>query len=95
MTSSAIVSSITRVEVGSSAEHGSSISSTRGRTASDAGDAQPLLLAAGQRAAGLAQPVADLLPQPGLGQALLDQVVLWRPGSTLTPVSFRPASTLS
>ena len=30
-----MVSSMTRVEVGSSAEHGSSISSTRGRTASD------------------------------------------------------------
>src|SRR5439155_23441199 len=37
--------------------------------------AQPLLLAAGERPAGLAEPVAYLLPQPGTGQALLDQRV--------------------
>ena len=33
-----------------------------------AGDAQPLLLAAGQAGAGLAEPVLDLVPQAGLAQ---------------------------
>ena len=38
-----------------------------------AGDAQPLLLAAGQTAAGLAEPGLDLVPQAGPGEALLDE----------------------
>ncbi len=46
--SAPIVSSTRRVDVGSRAKHGSSISSTSGRRQGP-GDAQPLLLAAGQR----------------------------------------------
>ncbi len=61
--SSSTVSSIRRVEVGSSAEQGSSISSTSGAHGQRAGDAEPLLLAARERAAGLAEPVLDLVPQ--------------------------------
>ena len=71
-----MVSSIRRVEVGSSAEQGSSISSTSRPHRQRAGDAEPLLLAAGERAAGLAEPVLDLVPEAGPGQALLDQVVV-------------------
>ncbi len=74
--SSAMVSSIRRVEVGSSAEHGSSISSTSGRDRQRPGDAQPLLLAAGQRAAGRPQPAVHLVPQAGPAQAGLHDVVL-------------------
>ena len=40
-----------------------------------AGDAEPLLLAAGERRAGRVEPVLDLLPEAGAAQALLDQVV--------------------
>ena len=47
-------SSIRPVAMGSSAEQGSSISTTSGSTAMRAGDAQPLLLAAGQGEARLA-----------------------------------------
>ena len=71
--SSPIVSSMRRVEVGSSAEHGSSISSTSGLHGQGPGDAQALLLAARQRAAGLASRFLHLVPQPGPLQALLDQ----------------------
>ena len=73
--SSSTVSSIRRVDVGSSAEQGSSISSTSGSDGQRPGDAQPLLLAAGERAARLAEAVLDLVPQAGPGQALLDQRV--------------------
>ena len=40
-----------------------------------AGDAQPLLLAARQRGAAVAEPVLDLVPQPGAAQRLLDDLV--------------------
>ncbi len=49
--SSAIVSSIRRVDVGSSAEHGSSISRTFGLDGQRSGDAEPLLLPTGERGA--------------------------------------------
>ena len=45
---SCIRSSMRAVAIGSSAEHGSSISTTSGSTAIGAGDAEPLLLATGQ-----------------------------------------------
>jgi hypothetical protein len=60
--------------MGSSAEHGSSIRITSGSHGDGAGDAEPLLLAAGQAGAGLLQAVLDLLPQAGLFR-LLDDVV--------------------
>ena len=50
--SSVIRSSIASVEIGSSAEQGSSISSDLRLDRDGAGDAQPLLLAAGQAGAG-------------------------------------------
>ena len=40
-----------------------------------AGDAQPLLLAAGKRGAALAEPVLHLVPQAGAAQGLLDDTV--------------------
>ena len=63
------------VEIGSSAEHGSSISSTCGSHGDRPRDAQPLLLTAGQAGAGLVQPVLDLVPQVGAAQRLLDDLV--------------------
>ena len=68
-----MVSSMRRVEVGSRAEHGSSMSSTFGLDRQRPGDAQALLLAAGEAAAGVAQPVLDLVPEARLGQAALDE----------------------
>ena len=53
------------VEIGSSAEHGSSISSTCGLDGDGPGDAQPLLLPTGQAGAGLVQAVLDLVPEVG------------------------------
>jgi hypothetical protein len=63
------------VEIGSSAEVGSSSSSTIGLDRHRAGDAQALLLAAGQRQAALLQLVLDLVPQRGLAQRPLDALV--------------------
>ena len=39
------------------------------------GDAQPLLLAAGEAGAGLVEPVLDLVPEVGAAQRPLDDVV--------------------
>ena len=58
------------------------------------GDAQPLLLAAGQRAARPVEPVLDLVPQPGLRQAVLDQLVAVG-SADLGAGQLRPAVTLS
>ena len=58
-------SSMASVEIGSRAEQGSSIRITCGLHRDGAGDAQALLLAAGEAGAGLVQPVLDLVPQVG------------------------------
>ncbi len=63
--SSRIVSSITLVDIGSRAEHGSSMRRTLGRTARDRAMQSRLELTAGERGAGLVEPVASLLPQTG------------------------------
>ena len=58
-----------------------------------AGDAQPLLLTTGEPAAGLVEPVLDLVPQVRAPQRPLGHLV---EGFLLrTPCSFRPATTLS
>ena len=51
------------------------------------GDAEPLLLAAGEPGAGLIQPVADLLPETGLFQRILDNPVQFAPapGQAMDP----------
>ena len=41
-----------------------------------AGDAEPLLLAAGEARAGLVEPVLDLVPEVGAAQRALDDLVL-------------------
>ena len=51
-----------------------------------AGDAQPLLLAAGETRAGLVQPVGDLLPQPGAAQRRFDLRRKRGLGARLAPV---------
>src|SRR5262249_11629229 len=57
-------SSMRYVAIGSSAEHGSSISTTSGSQSQGAGDTQALLLAARQRGTGGFLPVVlDLVPQ--------------------------------
>src|SRR6267154_2804366 len=71
--SSTSSSSMRCVAMGSSAEQGSSISSTSGSFAS-ARDAEPLLLAAGQRGPGLAQSVLHLVPQRSLAQRPLHAI---------------------
>ena len=70
--SCSISSSILPVEIGSSAEVGSSSRITSGLLRDGARDAQALLLAAGEAHAGLAQLVLHLVPQRGLAQGLLD-----------------------
>ena len=60
-----ISSSITCVDCGSSAEHGSSSSSTSGCGGERAGDAEPLLLAAGEPQRGVVEVVGDLVEQAG------------------------------
>ena len=68
-------SSIASVEIGSSAA-ARLVHQQHLRLDGDrAGDAQPLLLAAGQAGARLAQPVLDLVPQVGAAQRALDGVV--------------------
>ena len=73
--SSSISSSILAVEIGSSAEDGSSSRITSGLMRDGAGDAEALLLAAGQTQAGLAQLVLHLVPQGRLAKSPLDPVV--------------------
>ena len=67
-----ISSSMIAVERGSSAEHGSSSSSTSGRTASDARDAEPLLLAAGEPQRRVVEVVLDLVAEAGALERVLD-----------------------
>src|SRR5665213_3739185 len=50
-----------------------------------AGDAQPLLLAAGEGAAQLTEAVLHFFPQPGLGQGGLHQFILVAGGDTREP----------
>ena len=69
------VSSIRRVEVGSSAEHGSSISSTLGCTASDRAMQSRCCWPPESAPPGCVEPVLDLVPEPGPGQGLLDERV--------------------
>ena len=54
-----------------------------------AGDAQPLLLAAGEAQAALVQAVLDLVPERGAAQAALDDLVQ-RGAVALTPAMRRP-----
>ena len=63
------------VAIGSSAEHGSSIRITSGCDRERARDAEPLLLAAGERERALLELVLDLVPERGAGERLLDEVV--------------------
>ena len=73
--SCSISSSILPVEIGSSAEVGSSSRITSGLLRDGARDAEALLLAAGEAHAGLPQLVLDLVPERGLAQRLLDAVI--------------------
>ena len=54
------------VEIGSSAEAGSSMRITSGSTASAAGDAQALLLTAGEAEGAVLQAILDLVPERGV-----------------------------
>src|ERR1700739_3948042 len=72
---SAIRSSIARVEIGSRAEHGSSLHNTSGWTAMGGGEAQPVLLATGKPPARLVEPVLDLVPQVGALEGSLGDLV--------------------
>src|SRR5919197_3701686 len=63
-----------RVERREGLVHEDDVGLDRDRT----GDAQALLLAARQADPGLAQPVLDLIPQAGVAQRLLDDLVLAR-----------------
>ena len=63
------------VEIGSSAEAGSSSSRISRLHRDRPGDAQPLLLAAGQAEPALPQLVLDLVPQRGAAQCRFDAVV--------------------
>ena len=58
-----------RVAIGSSAEHGSSMQDHVGLDGERAGDAEPLLLAAGEAERALLEPVLDLVPERGLRAA--------------------------
>ena len=73
--SCSISSSILPVEIGSSAEVGSSKRIDLRALGDGAGDAEALLLAAGEAHAGLAQLVLDLVPQRRLAQGALDALV--------------------
>ena len=70
--SSAIVSSMRRVDVGSSAEHGSSISSTSGCTASARAMHSRCCCPPESAPPGVAEPVLDLVPEAGRCRQLLD-----------------------
>ena len=61
-----------RVERRAGLVHQQHLGLDRGR----AGDAQALLLAAGEPGAGLVEPVLDLVPEVGAAQGLLDHLVL-------------------
>ena len=63
------------VEIGSSAEHGSSIRITVGIGRQRARDAQALLLAAGHPVGVALEPVLDLVPQRGALERRLDDLV--------------------
>ena len=73
--SSIIRSSIFPVEIGSSAEQGSSIRITSGSTAIAAGDAESLLLAARHAVGVVVESVLDLVPERRALERLLDAVV--------------------
>ena len=68
-------SSIRWVPCGSSDAVGSSSRSTSGDGRDGAGDAEPLLLPAGERHRARAEPVLHLVPERGLPQRPLDDVV--------------------
>jgi hypothetical protein len=70
--SSSINSSTLAVAMGSSAEHGSSISKHFGRGRDGARDAQALLLPAGQAGARFIQTILDLFEQASLLQGCHD-----------------------
>ena len=63
------------VAIGSRAEQGSSISTTSGSTAIGPGDAEPLLLPTGEAHGRLLEAVLHLVPERGLAEGLLDDVV--------------------
>ena len=90
-----MVSSITRVEVGSSAEHGSSISSTRGRTASARAMHSRCCWPPDSAPPGCRSRSRTSFHSPALVRHSSHHVVPARSGSAWTPVSFRPATTLS
>ena len=71
--SSSIVSSMRRVEVGSSAEHGSSISRTSGRTASARAMHSRCCWPPESAPPGRAEPVLHLVPQSGPLEAVLER----------------------
>ena len=73
--SSSMSSSTLAVEMGSSAEQGSSNRMTSGFTATDARDAQALLLAAGEAETGGVELVLYLIPQRGAAERRLDASV--------------------
>ena len=88
-----ISASIDSVAIGSSDEVGSSSSSTSGLDGQRPGQAQQLLLAAGQPERGVLEPGGDRVPQPHLGQPLLGDLQL----AALLAIrcAFTPATTLS
>ena len=63
------------MEIGSSAEHGSSIRITSGFDGQRARDAEPLLLAAGHAEGVGLEPVLDLVPERAAAQRALDDLV--------------------
>ena len=89
---SCIRSSMRAVAIGSRAEHGSSIRIDLGLDGDGPGDAEALLLAAGQAHGRLLEPVLDLVPQRGPAQGPLDDVV---EVALRCPASFGPKATLS
>ena len=66
-----------------------------GRDRDGAGDAEPLLLAAGEAVARQGQAVLDLVPEVRAPQRLLDEVVAVATSRCRLLFSFTPASTLS
>ena len=90
---SAMVSSTRLVEVGSNAERGLVHEEDVRVNGERTGYAESLLLATGQRAAWLAQPVLDPGPQSHSGQGTLDEIAARLRPPILVPVSFKPAVT--
>ena len=90
--SSAIRSSIRPVAIGSSAEHGSSIRITSGSTASARAMHSRCCCPPESANAALLELVLDLVPERGLAQRLLDDVVH---AAALQPLTRGPNATLS